>query len=105
MDIHSKREAPRQRAKRAAQWLAAYGDCNPSAALAGRMFDTNVPAIRKAAKALNGNGSNGNGNGHASLPTFDDAVHWWQTASDADRAAFVKLAGVSGVWRAIEANL
>jgi hypothetical protein len=63
------------------------------------MFGTNAPAVRKAAKGLNGNG-------HASaLPTFDDAVWWWTTASDTDRAALVKLVGVGNVWRAIKANL
>ena len=103
MSIHStRREAPRERAKHAAQWLAAYGDCKPSTQFACRMFGTNPPAVRKAAKALNGNG---NGNGHASLPTFDDAARWWMTTSDADRAALVKLVGVGNVWRAIESNL
>ena len=103
MGIHStRREAPRERAKHAAQWLSAYGDCNPSAAFASRMFGINVPAIRKAAKGLNGNGHNG----HAPVPlTVDDVARWWLAASDADRATFTRTVGVGAVWDALVANL
>src|SRR5262245_57388398 len=99
----TRRAAPRERAKHAAQWLTAYEDCNPSTQFACRMFDTNPSAVRKATKALNGNG---NGNGHAPVSlTVDDVARWWLAASDADRAALVKLTGVGSVWNAIAANL
>jgi len=102
--VTSSRKRAQERAQHAARWVAAYSDANPSVCLAGRMFGVSPPAVRKAMKQLR-NG-NGNGNGHTSaLPTFDDAADWWTTASDVERAALVKLVGISSVWRAIESNL
>jgi hypothetical protein len=64
------------------------------------VFGTNVLAVRKATKELQ------NGNGHAPAPpSLDEVTRWWASATDTDRAVFVRSVGVGSAWRAIEANL
>jgi hypothetical protein len=99
----SSRKHACEQAQHAARWLAAYSGAKPSAQFACRVFGTNVPAIKKAAKAL-ANGHNGNGD-PVPVIELEYVVAWWSTATDAQRATFVRTVGVGSAWNAIVANL